>query len=229
MKHSLSYWHLLFVLLLVLAVPVSGYAAPVTVTGYDIQDAAKPGFGGWAHYYTGSITDKGTINVSGYQGTLADYQGGGGTMNDNILGTSESNTQLFATSPNPRITLYFDQAYRIENITLYAFSGSGGNAIPGNITGCDVLAGSESGTFATTIAAGPTNEYIDLTGSSVNSQLVNSIILTNFTTTGSWSGFFSVSEISLNGGTSPVPIPGAVYLLGSGLIGLVGLRKKARK
>jgi hypothetical protein len=28
--------------------------------------------------------------------------------------------------------------------------------------------------------------------------------------------------------TSPVPIPGAIYLLGSGLLGLVGIRKKIK-
>jgi len=39
-------------------------------------------------------------------------------------------------------------------------------------------------------------------------------------------GFFDFSKITINPGASTVPIPGAVWLLGSGLLGLVGLRRK---
>ena len=55
---------------------------------------------------------------------------------------------------------------------------------------------------------------------------------------GEW-GYFSASNVSkfdsfhyywakFNGGT-PIPIPGAVWLLGSGLIGIVGVRRKFKK
>ncbi len=44
-------------------------------------------------------------------------------------------------------------------------------------------------------------------------------------------GDFQLTFLSSNSNDnfSPVPIPGAVWLLGSGLLGLVGLRKKFRK
>ena len=38
-----------------------------------------------------------------------------------------------------------------------------------------------------------------------------------------WYGF------TVGANVNPVPIPGAVWLLGSGLIGLIGLRRKFRK
>ncbi|MEW6267228.1 MAG: VPLPA-CTERM sorting domain-containing protein [Thermodesulfobacteriota bacterium] len=37
--------------------------------------------------------------------------------------------------------------------------------------------------------------------------------------------YFILDDIQYNGG-APVPIPGAVWLLGSGLVGLIGLRRK---
>ena len=36
--------------------------------------------------------------------------------------------------------------------------------------------------------------------------------------------FTGLSEVQFNG--SPVPIPGALWLLGSGIIGLIGIRRK---
>jgi len=39
----------------------------------------------------------------------------------------------------------------------------------------------------------------------------------------SWS-----AEIDAVADVAPVPIPGAIWLLGSGLIGMVGMRKKIR-
>jgi hypothetical protein len=38
-----------------------------------------------------------------------------------------------------------------------------------------------------------------------------------------------LNEIQIYGNTSPVPIPGAVWLLGSGLVGLLAIRKKLKK
>lgn len=41
--------------------------------------------------------------------------------------------------------------------------------------------------------------------------------------------FSGVSPVSITFNNSPVPIPGAIWLLGSGLVGLVGFRKKFKK
>ncbi len=42
------------------------------------------------------------------------------------------------------------------------------------------------------------------------------------------SDLMNVGRIDYSGSAAPVPVPGAVWLLGSGIIGLVGMRRKAR-
>ncbi len=49
-----------------------------------------------------------------------------------------------------------------------------------------------------------------------------------FNDANAWSKL-TVLNMTLTGITSVVPVPGAIWLLGSGLLGLVGLRKKFRK
>ncbi|MBW1644865.1 MAG: DUF4465 domain-containing protein [Deltaproteobacteria bacterium] len=48
--------------------------------------------------------------------------------------------------------------------------------------------------------------------------------------TGSWGmntpGYFALDDLN---GTAPVPIPGAAWLLGSGLLGLVGIRRRTKR
>ena len=203
---------------------ITAAAAPVIITGYDIQDAVKSGFGGWAHYYNGTITDKGSVTAHGFTGTVADYASGKGTLNDGIVGTDKNNTQLFATDISPVITLYLDNTYLIENITLFSFVGT--NSVPGNITGLDITVGGTTQTFATTDAVHIQHEFADLIGSTISGILTDSIILSSFTTDpgSGWEGGFSISEISLNG--TPVPVPAAFWLFGSGLLGLFGVKKR---
>ena len=42
-------------------------------------------------------------------------------------------------------------------------------------------------------------------------------------------GWFDFDDVSMNQVSSAVPIPGAIWLLGSGLIGLIGIRRRFRK
>src|SRR4051812_21231599 len=76
---------------------------PVAIVRYDITNAIVSGSGGWAHVYTGTITP-----TSGPETNypVANYRGGGGTLNDGVIGTSVLDTQLFDVGARTVITLH---------------------------------------------------------------------------------------------------------------------------
>jgi len=230
---SLKFFLLICISTILCQTPVT--AASVNITGYDIQDAVRDGFGWWGHYYTGTITDTGSVSVIAYYepsdpiyvGTVANYTGGGGTLNDGVFGTTTSNTQLFATQLDVEITLFFDQEYFLQDIYLYSHNSGSGAGITGNITSFDVTAGITNMSFTSLTYDYDNYERINLIGSGVDSIAVDNIVLSNFVNGGNEPYFYAISEIVLTG--SPVPIPGAIWLLGSGLIGIVGIRRKFKK
>ena len=121
------------------------------ISSYDIDNAVQSGWGDWAHFYTGTVTQDGPVDggfYDGAYGTQADYTGGGGILNDDQLGDSRHTTPLFATLLEPTITLYLDGTYFLSELTLYSFDDA--NTIPGNITGLDITIGGVSETFLTT-------------------------------------------------------------------------------
>jgi MYXO-CTERM domain-containing protein len=198
-------------------------AGTVTVTGYDIQNAARSGFGGWAHTYNGTITDTGSGNANGIGFTRADYTGAGdGTLNDGLEGTGPGDTQLFANNSfaSPVITVYLDGFYTIDNITLFTFQG--GNFIPGSVAGYDVTIGGVTESF---LSSEPTDndEFVNILGSTLDGISDNKVILSNFLHDGSHNlhEIFAIGEIGING---QVPAPGALALLG--IAGLAARRRR---
>jgi|LGVE01.1.fsa_nt_gb hypothetical protein len=78
---------------------------------------------------------------------------------------------------------------------------------------------------AGTHGAGTTSIYVDLAGTGLD--FLNYLRFVGKDNKGSAPGFDLDGVQAINSG-APVPIPGAVWLLGSGLIGLVGFRRKFR-
>ncbi len=202
---------------------LAGSGSQITITHYDILNAARAGTGGWNHNYNGTITDTGMGSANGVQFTRADYFGGSGTLNDGIIGSGVGDTQLFANNSfaSPVITLHLPGLYSIDDITLYSFAT--GNSIPGAIAGFDVTIGGFTESFN---SSEPTdnNEFVMITGSTLDGIGTTTIQLSNFIHDGSntLTELFAISEIVING--SLVPAPGAIALLG--LAGLIGGRRR---
>ena len=197
-------------------------AFAVTVTGYDVVNAEPSGFGlMWSHYYNGTMTNS---------GGLVNYAGGSGSMNDGVFENSIQGTQLFSVYDNPVITVYLDGTYNVSTIELF-----GGdiayNWIPGILTGWTVGIGSTSQYYSST-PFGNTNDYVTLNAGQ-QAIATNQFTLSGFTTDQSslWKNYFSIAEIEDcgEGGTAPVPEPTTMLLLGLGLIGLAGARRKFQK
>ncbi len=199
-------------------------ASAQSVTGYDILDAAESGFGGWAHVYNGTITNTGSGTANGFAFDRADYSGDGGTLNDGNLGTGAGDTQLFANSSDadPRITVFLDGLYELDDITLFSFDG--GNTIPGRILGVDVTINGNTESFLTSEPS-TNDEFIDLVGSSLDGLQATSFTLSNFLHDGgnSLDEMFSISEIQARG--TLVPAPSALALLGVGGLALSRRRR----
>ncbi|MEY4890984.1 MAG: hypothetical protein RIQ75_2114 [Pseudomonadota bacterium] len=199
------------------AVLLSGTANAATIVSYDIKGATLSGFGLWAHTYNGTITPTG--------GSAADYAGGSGTLNDGTPGTSEGDTQLFDNAFAPVITLKLKGTYKVSSLSF--LTNAPGNSIPGNLTALDVTIGGNTETISLTdFGTFNNNDFLpnDLAtlGALLSNTATNKIVLSNFVSAGSFSGYFSIGEIEVAGaaaGGVPEPAAWAMMLAGFGLVG----------
>ena len=136
------------------------------------------GSGGWAHTYTGTITP--TI-VPGVNSQVANYAGGGGTLNDGIIGGTVLNTQLFDVAAGSIITLHFADVQRIDEISLFG-GDIPGNSVPGSLRGTvtvtanGVTAAVPAQPFGRLSAIGiPVNDHLALAGTPLEGILARSI------------------------------------------------------
>ncbi len=193
MKRSPATSHLLAAAVLVSALGVglwagTASAALISIDHYDINDAVESGHGNWSHTYNGTITAGVGFDNFSNPGTTATYFGGSGTLNDGVIGTSTSDTQLFVTpsasdgtaiDPVIFLTLDFTTGgpWLVSSIEIYGGDISN-NYIPGAITGLDVgiigpTGGAPDTPFTTTSfagsvqneAGGDVNDRVNLTGS----------------------------------------------------------------
>jgi len=208
-------------------------AAVATIIQYDIFAADISGSGGWSHAYSGLITPTG--------GSLANYTGGVGTLNDGIIINPSINNQLFLTPTAPvEISFFFDQSYTFSQIEIFGADGDSGNNIPGNISGFDIAIGAATQSLLTTGFGGVSsdgqlvNDRVDLVAAGLSAITANFIVLSNFTVfdLSNANRRFNISEIvfSTSSPVSVVPIPAALPLFGTGigLLGFFSWRKKRR-
>lgn len=206
--------HAMFVAMM--AAAGSAVSAPVTVTGYDILHTPLTGHGGWGHAYAGSILPDGSGAFN--------YSLGVGTINDSVIGTSESVTHLLDSSRGPVITLHLGAMVTVSSIRIWG-GNIPGNAIPGQITGVSVSVGGPTMAFATTalgmpVASGLADDLVTLTGSGLDLIATDTIMLSLFFGPGCCGAEFfpSITEITIEGALAAVPEPGALALFGLGLL-----------
>jgi len=206
----------------VLAASTQVWGEPVAIGSYSIQDATLSGYGGWAHTFNGTITmvRDFTNGVGGSPGVVANYTSGGGTLNDGVFGNSIFNTELFVSGIVdsvgifPVITLKLAQPAVVNTIKL-----SGGelyNLFPGQITGATVEIDGQS-VAVNTIPVGTVNflgvavdDLIDLTGTPLASLYTDTVVIRDITFGAISFNTFSISEISIDGDTTPPPTPIAI-------------------
>jgi hypothetical protein len=208
-------------------------ADPIVVTGYDITDALVSGSGGWAHTYTGTITP---TTVPGVNFQVANYTGGGGTLNDGIIGKTILNSQLFDVAARSTITLHFADVQRVTEISLF-----GGdipqNSVPGSLRGTvtvtanGVTADVPAQPFGRFSVIGiPVNDHLALAGTPLEGILASSISLSGFHSEfldDRPIGNYSITEITVNVPQSPVPEPTTLSLIVTAIVG-VAVRRTRR-
>lgn len=194
--------------------PATALSEQLTITHYDAKETPASGFGGWAHFYGGTITDTGRRFTGSASCdppyfppcNVVDETGGSGTLNDGITVGNTNATQLLAmrndTSGNliePAITLYLGGASRIDQIRIY------GNSFA-RLARATVTVGGVS-VPVTTTAPSATLDVFDLTTTSLASLATDTIVLSDLKAA-PFFGFpldqVSISEIVVNG--QPVPV-----------------------
>ena len=221
------------VLLWGIGFPRLATADPVPIIRYDITGAAVSGAGLWAHVYSGSITSSGTI--AGIP--VANYEGGTGTLNDGVIGTSAQTSHLFVIGPNsPVITLFFDRPYSLASISLYG-GNIGDNAIPGAIESAVTVTRRRDITVTpSAVAFGPglsgigipVNDLLTLTGTALEGVFTDRLSLSGFHSGYTSEPLFSITEIVVEGDVAPVPEPATLLLVGVGLAGAMSRRSRKK-
>ncbi len=188
-----------------------------TITGYNIENAAPSGTGNWAHDYAGNIIDLGN--------GLRDYEGGTGTLADGVIGNSVLTSQLFRITDNTSITVFLDDYYAINSISL--FGGPTSNAIPGQITEATFTFSTlDLGFTKTGMPFGdpssgdiPVNDLFEF---DYLTPFVNQFTISNIS--GDWGGYYSITEIQVS--AVPEPSTYALMLGGLGLVGFMAMRRR---
>lgn len=210
-------------------------AALITADSYDAYNVRLSGTGGWVHTYNGTISSN---------GSTYNYTNGSGTLNDGLVGTGLSDTQLFQVADNSSIDLLFDSLFSFSELSLYSY-GPTTNGIPGSISGVNVTINGITA-FISSQGFGPSNagssnngrdhshELIDLSNTALFGLVSNKVTLSGFVTEGNYAQYYAISEVTLDAtasssNVSAVSEPSAMALMLLSLLTLVRLRKNTSK
>jgi len=187
------------------------WGAPVMPQSYEMINGGTGTYTYWDDSYTGS----GNQNVS-----YSYLSGGLGDLTDGVIATQNWNATpgLYVGwdhGNTPVIRFHFSTAVTLNAINAYVddANGSGGVSLPGSVR---IQMGSYDNTFAVSELTGSAPKLLQFTGLNLSGTTLDLTLIRK----NSW---VMASEITFDG--VAVPIPGAVWLMGSGLLGLVGWRR----
>jgi len=247
---TISAWVLLLGLLIPAAAPAGPYAPAAGVEGstaIHMDDESFVGWAtGWENYIPGS-----DVSASWQDATLALGPAVGGSNDIVSLGRGGSITMTFATPitdgsgwdfaifENGFSDTFLELAYvevssngvdffRFDNDSLTGGSvGAFGSVDPTDINGYGGKYKQGYGTPFDMADLGISNvgyvRLVDIVGDGTYLDTTGDVIYDAYPTSGS--AGFDLDAVGVIH-ASPVPLPGAVWLLGSGLLGLVAARKK---
>lgn len=193
--------------------------APPVIESYDIAGARISGWGSWWHVYDGQITPRDN------DPTLADYSGGGGTLNDGLVSDSSLDNHLLRTADAPVITLHLAAPARIADIAIL-----GGdylnNTHVGSLSAWSVTIAGQTQHFASVgfgaqCQSHRCDDRVSLVGSGLDTLWTQTVVLSGFVAA---NAHFAATEIQLS--AAPVPEAPAGALLALGLAALA-LRRRA--